>query len=260
MIAEINGKISKSGSNLNERLEDNLTGNVFGTLRYMSFENGMKQILLRGVTPKNNKLLDIINNINLGSWSENIKFWPYDKEGEIDILLEFENCIIGIEVKYLSGISSDDGISNEMNTDKSDNKESIQQLARESRIISRKGNNKDKILIFIADQQACIDVYNDVIQRDIIEDDVNLVYISWQSILESLKSLHICNEYEKIIINDLVKLLTKKGFEQFKDFLIEDIYIGDEYYDFGDTKTSTYRVDICFSTQEEIKGDLYYEF
>jgi hypothetical protein len=260
LIAEINGKISRSGSNLNERLEDNLTGNVFGALRYIPFENGIKQILLRGITPKNNKLLDIINNINLGFWSRNIKFWPYDKEGEIDLLLEFETCIIGIEVKYLSGISSDDGISNEMNLDKCDNKESIQQLARESRIISRKGNNKDKILIFIADQQACIDVYNDVIKREIIEEDVNLVYISWQNILESLKSLYTHNEYEKIIINDLVELLTKKGFEQFKDFLIEDINIRSDYYNFGDIKTVIDKVDICFSTQDEIKGELHYEF
>lgn len=260
MIAEINGKISRSGSNLNERLEDNLTGNIFGTLRYMSFNNGMKKILLNGITPKNNYLLDIINNINLSSWSENIKFWPYDKEGEIDILMEFESCIIGIEVKYLSGISSDDGVSNEMNLDKDDNQESIQQLARESRIISRKGNNKDKILIFIADQQACIDVYNDVIKRNIIEEDVNLVYISWQNILESLKNLSLNNEYEKIIINDLLQLLLKKGFEKFKDFLIEEVDITNDYYNFGDIKIKEKKVDIGFITNYKVEGELYYEF
>ncbi|MEK4246582.1 hypothetical protein MKZ20_14770 [Psychrobacillus sp. FSL K6-2684] len=40
MIAEIRGKISRSGSNLTERLEDNLTGNVFGALRYLPYERG----------------------------------------------------------------------------------------------------------------------------------------------------------------------------------------------------------------------------
>ena len=221
MIAEIKGKISNTGSNLNDRLEDNLTGNVFGTLRYISFEKGLKKILIESISPKNSKAIDIIKNINVEGWDSNISFWPYDKEGELDVLLEFDSCIIGIEVKYLSGISSDDGITNEIILSKNEEKESIQQLARESRIISKKAVNREKILIFIADQQCCIDVYKDVCKRNIIKDDVNLVYISWQKILDTLQHLKMENEYEKLMVSDLISLLTKKGFEQFKDFLIE---------------------------------------
>ena len=40
MIAEIRGKISHTSSNLTERLEDHLTGNVFGSLRYLPFSLG----------------------------------------------------------------------------------------------------------------------------------------------------------------------------------------------------------------------------
>ena len=262
MIAEIQGKISSTGSNLNERLEDNLTGNFFGTLRYMSFENGLKKILLQGVTPKNDNVIEIIKNINVEDWSDNISFWPYDKEGEIDVILDFDNCIIGIEVKYLSGISSDDDISNDENSfeDKIKEDKSIQQLARESRIISKKGPNKEKILIFIADQQSCIDVYKDVTKRNIIEKDVNLVYISWQNILEIMKNLQCTNKYEKIIIDDLISLLTKKGFDQFKEFLIEDLIINEAYYEFGDIKREINKYYICFFNEKNIEGDLYYEF
>ncbi|QJA07632.1 hypothetical protein HF520_01135 [Romboutsia sp. CE17] len=262
MIAEIQGKISSTGSNLNERLEDNLTGNFFGTLRYMSFENGLKKILLQGVTPKNDNVIEIIKNINVEEWSDNISFWPYDKEGEIDVILDFDNCIIGIEVKYLSGISSDDDISNDENSfeDKIKEDKSIQQLARESRIISKKGPNKEKILIFIADQQSCIDVYKDVTKRNIIEKDVNLVYISWQNILEIMKNLQCTNKYEKIIIDDLISLLTKKGFDQFKEFLIEDLIINEAYYEFGDIKREINKYYICFFNEKNIEGDLYYEF
>ena len=39
---------------------------------------------------------------------EHIKFWPKHDLGELDVLLEFDNCYIGIEVKYKSGLSSDD--------------------------------------------------------------------------------------------------------------------------------------------------------
>lgn len=45
VIAELFGKISSSGSNLTDRLEDNLTGDVFGVLRYLPFHSGMAQIL-----------------------------------------------------------------------------------------------------------------------------------------------------------------------------------------------------------------------
>ena len=231
MIAEIEGKISSSGANLSEKSEDNLTGNVFGTLRYIPFNKAMKKILLQGIEPKNN-VSNLIKNIQVEQWDKNIKFWPYDKEGEIDVFIEFENCIIGIEVKYLSGISSDDYITNEDDLNKQNSRNSIHQLARESRIISSKAKNKEKILIFIADQQSCRDVYEDVMKRNIIENDVNLVYITWQNILQSLNNLDNLNPYEVLMIDDLKKLLIRKGFKQFENFDIENINISTNYYNF----------------------------
>ena len=231
MIAEIEGKISSSGANLSEKSEDNLTGNVFGTLRYIPFNKAMKKILLQGIEPKNN-VSNLIKNIQVEQWDKNIKFWPYDKEGEIDVFIEFENCIIGIEVKYLSGISSDDYITNEDDLNKQNSQNSIHQLARESRIISSKAKNKEKILIFIADQQSCRDVYEDVMKRNIIENDVNLVYITWQNILQSLNNLDNLNPYEVLMIDDLKKLLIRKGFKQFENFDIENINISTNYYNF----------------------------
>jgi len=50
MISEIKGKISASGSNLTDRLEDKLTGDFFGTLQYLiighSIRRSMKMILI----------------------------------------------------------------------------------------------------------------------------------------------------------------------------------------------------------------------
>jgi hypothetical protein len=45
LIAELHNKISAESNNL-ERSEDKLTGDFFGTLRYLPFEIGMKPILL----------------------------------------------------------------------------------------------------------------------------------------------------------------------------------------------------------------------
>jgi len=257
MIAEIKGKISSTGSNLNDRLEDDLTGNVFGSLRYMSFNHGLKQILIQGIYPRS--LSKIIENIDEDEWSEFIEFWPYDKEGEIDALIKFENTIIGIEVKYLSGISSDDDVSNSSDLEGEftieDNIKSINQLSRESRIVSRSGNNRNKILLFVADGEACREVYKNIKARNIIENNVEFAYISWQGILHGLENLKISNVYEKVIVSDLKNLLIKKGFESFKDFIIEG-NVEEKWYDFGAVKRNT----ISFDVKETIEEDLYYEF
>ncbi|WP_156496403.1 hypothetical protein [Clostridium coskatii] len=257
MIAEIKGKISSTGSNLNDRLEDDLTGNVFGSLRYMSFNHGLKQILIQGIYPRS--LSKIIENIDEDKWSEFIEFWPHDKEGEIDALIKFENTIIGIEVKYLSGISSDDDASNSPDLEGEfttyDNVKSVNQLSRESRIVSRSGNNKNKILLFVADGEACREVYKNIKARNIIENNVEFAYISWQGILYALENLKINNVYEKVIVSDLKNLLIKKGFESFKDFIIES-NVEEKWYDFGVVKKNT----ISFDVKETIEEDLYYEF
>ena len=65
-------------------------------------------------------------------------------------------------MKYISGISSDDNLSN--NEDAEDNiqkeiQNSINQLARGSRIVSQKGSHKKKILLFVADRHSCKEIY-----------------------------------------------------------------------------------------------------
>lgn len=108
MIAEIKGKLWQTGHNLNESLEDNLTGNFFGALRYIPFDLALRKILSAGVYPS--KVGDLIGEIQADFWSDKLEFWSQDEEGEMDALLNFDDTIIGIEVKYASGLSSDDDI------------------------------------------------------------------------------------------------------------------------------------------------------
>ena len=61
MISEKSGKTSGSGSNLNDKSEYNLTGNVFGFLRYIPFSEAMKQIILILICLK--EIADTINEI-----------------------------------------------------------------------------------------------------------------------------------------------------------------------------------------------------
>ena len=209
MVEEFYGKISRSGSNLSDSLEDKLTGDFFGTLRYMDFCDGLQPILC-GALRKSEKqqaeskaAIQLIENVNCTNIKdeEHIKFWPKHDRGELDVLLEFDNCYIGIEVKLQSGLSSDD------------------QLIREANILCDLAKDKKKILLFIAKHGSCISVYRKY--KDIIRKDVHFVFASWEDILQSMKDiLHggKGSKYpfgQKLMICDLVRLLTRKDFDTF---------------------------------------------
>ena len=210
MVEEFYGKISRSGSNLSDNLEDKLTGDFFGTLRYMDFCDGLQPILC-GALRKSEKqqteskaAIQLIENVNCTNIKdeEHIKFWPKHDLGELDVLLEFDNCYIGIEVKFQSGLSSDD------------------QLIREANILCDLPKDKKKILLFIAKHESCISIYRKY-KKDISKQRVHFVFASWENILQSLKDIlngGKGSKYtfgQKLMISDLIRLLTRKDFDTF---------------------------------------------
>ena len=210
MVEEFYGKISRSGSNLSDSLEDKLTGDFFGTLRYMDFCDGLQPILC-GALRKSEKqqaesqaAIQLIENVNCTNIKdeEHIKFWPKHALGELDVLLEFDNCYIGIEVKFKSGLSSDD------------------QLIREANILCDLPKDKKKILLFIAKHESCLSIYRKY-KKDMSKHGVHFVFASWEDILQSMKDiLHggKGSNYtfgQKLMISDLVRLLTRKDLDTF---------------------------------------------
>ena len=210
MVEEFYGKISRSGSNLSDNLEDKLTGDFFGTLRYMDFYDGLQPILCGAlrISEKQQETsqtaIQLIENVNCTNIrdEEYIKFWPKHDLGELDVLLDFENCCIGIEVKFNSGLSSDD------------------QLMREAEILCDLAKDKEKILLFIAGHESCVSVYR-AYKAVIRKQGVCFVFASWEDILQSMKDLLNGGDESKytsgqrLMISDLVKLLTRKGFDTF---------------------------------------------
>lgn len=191
MIAELRGKIIDNN-------EDELTGNFFGTLRYTGFEKILKPLLVKCIRPA--ELADKIKNIRVGYWDDKISFWQYDSPTEIDVLLDFDEILIGIEVKYRSGLSSDD------------------QLEREAEILRKKANGRGKILILFAPKETCIKIVTKTIRKNIFNDfGVNLCYISWEDVLSELKKISL-TDFDALIADDLIKLLNLKGFETFRSF------------------------------------------
>ncbi|TCN26312.1 hypothetical protein [Mesobacillus foraminis] len=235
MIADIHNKISRSGSNLSDRYEDHLTGSFFGTIRYLPFEVGLKNVL--SAVQFRDASISLKWELLLSKQRKNdiqIEFWPRYEEGEIDLILYVDHAAIGIEVKYLSGLSSDD---DKETLDDIDPEESINQLVRYSRLIDRLNHGDLKCLIFLAPFKTVYQI-EDVMKNRPITSNVSLGYLSWENILEELKSIDfsLLPEWQVMIITDLKQFLENKGLIRFNGFRsIKNLVKPNESYRFEES-------------------------
>ncbi len=119
-IAEIRGKISDTGINLSERMEDLLTSDIFGCMRYLPPEKVLLPFLHTAYSLHGN-----IFTIPDGIIKIHYSFWPWLKlpgcipcEPDVVLGLETEGCAVHValvEAKYYSGLSSEEGESSEPN-------------------------------------------------------------------------------------------------------------------------------------------------
>ena len=179
MIAEINKKLRDTGI---ERLEDELTGNFFGNIRYLNFNKGLKQILKSCIYPI--ELSEVFDCVDADDWSDHIKFWPNypheEKWIEPDVLLDFDSITIIIEAKYHSGLSSDDDVDNSLNDNEYEREHSNHQLDKQARLLERIAGDKKKLLILLAQESSAHQIYIDVKSRNLLG-NVAFGYITWQN-------------------------------------------------------------------------------
>lgn len=215
MIAEIYNKISGDGSNLSDKLEDELTGNFFGTMRYLPYKRGLKKIFDKhACSDWDDNFCSILCSISEEEFE--FEFWKRSAIGlgEIDALLVAGGVAVGIEVKLYSDLSGDN------------------QLVREAKMLNEwYDGNVPKLLLFVAPENAVRDVY-DKNYKDVEKLGVHLGYISWENILQGLDEVETVNFFEGIMVDDLKDLLHRKGFDSFEDFLVETRVEEDKYYEF----------------------------
>ena len=192
MIAELHGK-------LENHMEDELTGNFFGALRYVEAEKILRPLLEKCIRP--NDFAAAVNKIDDGWWADKIYFWQYDPLGEIDVLIDFDRILIGVEVKFLSGESG------------------MNQLDREAGILQRKAGSREKLLVLLAPESTCLDVVTPARQKKILDDfGVKLGSVAWEDIFDELKNFQSATNLEQLIVDDLSKLLARKNFNRFRSF------------------------------------------
>lgn len=255
MIAELHGKISSRGTNLSDKMEDKLTGDIFGPMRYLPFDLGLGPVLSAAHIPELSQIIAAD-----GPHPYKMSFWPYHPDGELDVRIDLDNAVIGIEVKYESSVSSDDGADYSGMTDKELEKVSIHQLRRESKIVREiAGADKKAFLILVAKDEDCADIIQDVTRRKLIENSVALGYISWQEILLILERLQFNDPpndpLHNCILGDMAALLKRKKFERFGSFDIPmAVVCADGYFSYRPS------LKIQFPEKPFIDGGRYYEF
>lgn len=119
-VAEIHGKISEEGINLSERMEDLLTSDIFGCMRYLPAQKVLIPFLLRARSFYGNALTVPVKVIKV-----RYLFWPWLKSPgcipcEPDVVLGLETegrhvHMVLVEAKYYSGLSSEENESVEPN-------------------------------------------------------------------------------------------------------------------------------------------------
>jgi hypothetical protein len=195
MIAEIYHKFSTD-------LEDVLTGDFFGAMRYMPFNRGLNQIFKNYAVSEDPQVTHILSNAADDDF--NFEFWKRSENGlvEIDGFIPLTFVEIGIEVKYRSGLSGGD------------------QLEKEAQVLDEWCNGKEKLLILIGEAEEAKAIYIENKDKRVFR-DVHLAYLSWQDILLGLDQVLISSSYEKKMIEDLKTLLREKGFVSFEGFSID---------------------------------------
>lgn len=195
MIAEIYHKFSTD-------LEDVLTGDFFGAMRYMPFNRGLNQIFKNYAVSEDPQVTHILSNAADDDF--NFEFWNRSENGrvEIDGFIPLTSVGIGIEVKYRSGLSGGD------------------QLEKEAQVLDEWCNGKEKLLILIGEAEEAKAIYIENKDKRVFR-DVHLAYLSWQDILLGLDQVLISSSYEKKMIEDLKTLLREKGFVSFEGFSID---------------------------------------
>ena len=195
MIAEIYHKFSTD-------LEDVLTGDFFGAMRYMPFNRGLNQIFKNYAVSEDPQVTHILSNAADDDFK--FEFWKRSENGlvEIDGFIPLTSVGIGIEVKYRSGLSGGD------------------QLEKEAQVLDEWCNGKEKLLILIGEAEEAKAIYIENKDKRVFR-DVHLAYLSWQDILLGLDQVLISSSYEKKMIEDLKTLLREKGFVSFEGFSID---------------------------------------
>lgn len=231
-IAEIRGKISRTGENLSERLEDLLTSDVFSACRYVRPKTLLLPFLYQAKKLNGESLEHIIED-NVAR--VRYLFWPRLNRSEPDVLITLElssGCffLILIEAKYFSPKSGSALSIEELEIAETPS----DQLAREyldlldaHRLFNcPKSKILGRALIYITAHRS---IPKDSLCESIIEiknfltdkDKINLFWTNWFELHPIISKARNILKWERPILDDMRQLLERKCLIHFRGFNLD---------------------------------------
>ena len=248
-VAEIHGKISETGTSLSERMEDLLTSDIFGCMRYLPTQNALIPFLQTACSLHGNILI-IPGKVLRVHWS----FWPWLKLAgripcEPDVILGLETeenhlHLILIEAKYYSGLSSEENERTEPNDQLARELDNLDAVSCAALGWRTHLEIASRVLLFITQDMG---IPRDLLLKSLYEytrkrkKEGDIYWTSWRflsSILErSLKEE--TNQENKAVLEDMFTLLLRKGLIMFGGVEpVAEYFTLPEFYGFTPPKYS----------------------
>jgi hypothetical protein len=262
-IAEVRGKISHTGQNLSERLEDLLTSDVFSACRYVR-PNILLVPFLRQARGLNDQILGSFLNEQVKGTQ--YRFWPRLRLSEPDVLIAIESVsggffLVLIEAKYFSPKSSSVLGEEELEVAETPH----DQLAREYTdllgahdafgIPASKVTGKALVYVTLHrsfPRNSLEESLVEIVRFNPGAESINLFWTNWFELHPLVAQAKDTQELESVVLDDLRLLLERKCLLHFRGFklnTIEGISEGTVYYRETEERPSYYEFAI---TQETV--------
>lgn len=248
-VAEIRGKISETGTNLSERMEDLLTSDVFGCMRYLPAEKALVPFLQTARSLHGNALT-IPGEVLRVHWS----FWPWLKlagripcEPDVVVGIETEENYIHlvlIEAKYYSGLSSEEDERAEPNDQLARELDNLDMVSCATLGWRTQSEIASRALLFITQDMG---IPRDLIVKSLAEytrkrnRDGDIFWVSWRFlpyILERRLEKETVPE-NKAVLEDMLALLLRKELRMFGGVEpVAEYFALPEFYSVTPTKYS----------------------
>jgi len=237
-IAELYGKLSPHRAHgAVDRMEDLLTSDVFGTMRYATWSCGFLDWLLSAEAPLANGHPLLAHSISAPSVQDvQLAFWPSlpnGREGDVALLIQRHDgtsAVILVEAKYLSGMSDRALESEEVHDYRQTGLQLIDQVMGLARAASEhltawfRWDGSPRVvqrihLLITRDLYLPIPIYLEAQTACPPPWPVSTFWLSWTTLVDWLR-LHVDHHDpgRVALLQDLIDLLTRKNLVPFTGF------------------------------------------
>lgn len=228
-IAELHGKISSTGGNLHDQMEDLLTSDVFSACKYLRASTLLLSFLSTAASLDHFKAVEILPD---DATNTDFHFWPRLAHGEPDLVIVIEDFdgdthLVFVEAKYFSGKSSAALEEEELEVASAPSDQLAAEyedlLTLERQLPIEANEIKSRTLTYITAHRS---IPTNSIEESMRETErfhpslpAGPVYwTNWFALVPLLTQPQACEAWEIPILEDLHALMVRKGFVKFGEF------------------------------------------